>query len=91
MHGSPNTNKQDYAGVTNDKTLDSLTRESGDSPSDTDGSARNLYEEHKNEEDDNCIDPLSKKKDNIDSKLQEEIRNRLLSKKIIKSTQSGYG
>ena len=44
----PNTNKQDYAGGTNDKTRDSLTRETGDSPSDTDSCARNLYEEHKN-------------------------------------------
>ena len=31
----PNTNKQDYTGGTNDKTRDSLTRETGDSPSDT--------------------------------------------------------
>ena len=53
----PNTNKQDYAGGTNDKTRDSLTRETGDSPSDTDSSARNLDEEHKYEEDKNYIYP----------------------------------
>ena len=57
----PNTNKQDYAGGTNDKTRDSQTRETGDSRSETDGCAINLDEEHKNEEDDDYIDPLSKK------------------------------
>ena len=58
----PNTNKQDYEGGTNDKTRDSLTRETSDSSSDTDNCARNLDEEHKNEEDDDCIDPPSKKR-----------------------------
>ena len=57
----PNTNKQDYVGGTNDKTRDSQTRESGDSRSETDGCARNFSEEHKNEEDDDYIDPPSKK------------------------------
>ena len=38
----PNTNKQDYEGGTNDKTRDSLTSETRDSPSDTDSCARNL-------------------------------------------------
>ena len=75
----PNTNKQDYAGVTNDKTRDSQTHESGYSRSDTDGCARNLYEEHKNEEDDDYIDPSYIYKYMIESKLQEEVRNRLLS------------
>ena len=42
-----NTNKKDYAGGTNDKTYDSLTRETGDYQSDTDKCARNLYDEHK--------------------------------------------
>ena len=51
------TNKQDYAGCTNDKTRDYHTRESADSQSDTDGCARNIDEEHKNEEDDDYIDP----------------------------------
>ena len=51
----PNTNKQDYAGGTNDKTRDSQTRESGNSISDTYGCARNIDKEHKNEEDDNYI------------------------------------
>ena len=45
----PNTNKQDYVGVTNDKTRDSQTRESEDSRSDTDGCSINIDEEHKNE------------------------------------------
>ena len=45
----PNTNKQEYVGGTNDKTRDSHTREYEDSRSDTDGCARNLDEEHKNE------------------------------------------
>ena len=53
----PNTNKQDYSGGTNDKTRDSQTRESEDYRSDTDGFAINLNEEHKNEEDDDYIDP----------------------------------
>ena len=44
----PNTNNQDYKGGTNDNTRDSLTRETGDSLSDTDSCARNLDEEHKN-------------------------------------------
>ena len=47
-------NKQDYVGGNNDK-----TSETDDSPSDTDGCARNLYDEHKNEEDDEYIEPPS--------------------------------
>ena len=58
----PNTNKKDYAGGTNDKTRDSQTRESGDSRSETDGCARNLDEEHKNEEYDDYIEPTSIKR-----------------------------
>ena len=46
---TPYTNKQDYAGVTNDKTHDSQTREYGYSRSDTDVCARNHDKEHKNE------------------------------------------
>ena len=57
----PDTNKQGYAGGTNDKTRDSQTRESEYSQSDNDGCAINLDEEHKNEEDDDYIDPPSKK------------------------------
>ena len=53
---------QDYTGGTNDQTRDSQTRESEDSRSDTDGFARNLDEEHKNEEVDDYIDPPSKQK-----------------------------
>ena len=52
----PNTNKQDYSGGTNGETRDYMTHKTGDSPSDTDGCARNLDKEHKNEEDDNYID-----------------------------------
>ena len=58
----PKTNKQDYAGGKSYKKRDSQTRESGDSQSETGGCARNLYEEHKNEEYDNYIDPPSLKK-----------------------------
>ena len=60
----PNTNKQDNAGGTNDKTCDSQTRESEDSWSDTDSCAINLDGEQENEEDDDYIDPPSKKKYN---------------------------
>ena len=41
----PFKNKEDYIGDTNEK-----TRGSGGSPSETDGCARNLGEEHENEE-----------------------------------------
>ena len=58
----PNTNKQDYTGGTNDKTRDSQTHESEDYRSETDGCARNLDEEHKNEKYDDYIYPPSKKK-----------------------------
>ena len=55
----PNTNKKDYAGGTNDNTRDSQTHESEDSRIDTDGCARNIDEENKNEEDDDYIEPTS--------------------------------
>ena len=57
----PNTNNQDYVGSTNDKTRDSQTREYEDSTSDTDGCARNIDKEHKHKEDDDYIDPPTKK------------------------------
>ena len=60
----PYENKKDYKDGTNDKTRDSHTREISDSPSDTD-IARNLYEEYKNKEGEDYIDPPSKKKDKI--------------------------
>ena len=47
----PYKNKKDYMGGTNDKTHDSHTRETSDSPSNNDRCAKNLDEEHKNEED----------------------------------------
>ena len=50
----PYKNNQDYIGGTNEK-----TREYDDSPSDTDGCARNLDDKHKNEEDYFYIDPTS--------------------------------
>ena len=62
----PNTNKEDYAGGTNDKTRDSQTRETGDSRSETDGCVINIDEEHKNEEDDDYIDAPSKQIDRIE-------------------------
>ena len=53
-------NKKDYKGGTNDKTRDSLTRETIDYPINTDICARKIDEEHKNEEDDDYIDPPTK-------------------------------
>ena len=57
--------KQSYDGVTNDK-----ANESDDSSSDTDGCARNLDVKHKNEEDDDYIEPPSEKNVIIKSKLE---------------------
>ena len=53
----PYTNKHEYVGGANEKTRDSQTCESDDSPIDTYGCAINIDDEHKNEEDDNYIDP----------------------------------
>ena len=76
-------NKQDYGDGTNDK-----ARESDDSPSDTDGCARNFDDENKNEEDEDYIDPPSKKNDTIISNSEEDVRNRLLAKIFTQSNQS---
>ena len=57
----PYKNKKYYKGGKNYKTRDSHTCETSDSQSDDDSCARNLDEEHKNEEDDDYIDPPSKK------------------------------
>ena len=46
----PYINKKDYRGGTNDNTHDSDTRDTSVSLSDDDSFARNLDEEHKNEE-----------------------------------------
>ena len=46
MTPPPYTNKKDYKGGTNDKTRDSHTHETSDSPSDTDSCARKLYEKY---------------------------------------------
>ena len=43
----PYSNKKDYKCGKNDKTRDSHTRGTSDSPSDNDSCARNLDEEHK--------------------------------------------
>ena len=58
----PYKNKKYYDVGTNEKTRDSQTRESEDSQSDIDGCARNLDDEHKNEEYKDYIDPPLKKK-----------------------------
>ena len=75
------TNNHEYVGGTNKKKSDYQTREYEDSTSATDGCARNIDDEHKNEEVGDYIDPPLKKNDMIESKLQEEVRNMLLSKK----------
>ena len=54
------TNKKEYKGGTNDKTRDSHTLETSDSPSYCDIFAWNLDEKHKNKEDEDYIDHLSK-------------------------------
>ena len=77
----PYTNKHEYVGVANEKMRDSQTHESDDYPSDTDCCARNIDDEPNNEEDDDYIDPPSKKNDIIESKLEEDVLNRLLSQK----------
>ena len=86
----PNKNNQDYAGGTNDKTCDSQTRETVDSRSETDSCAINLDKEHKNEEDDDYIDPPSKKKVELNRNYKEKLGIGYYPKKIIKSNQSGY-
>ena len=53
----PKKNNQDYTGGTNDETNYYQTHESEDSRSDTGGCEINLDEGHKNEEDDDYIDP----------------------------------
>ena len=64
----PCKNKQDYVGGNNDK-----TRDDDDYPSDTDSCARNLDDEHKNEEDDEYIEPPSEENYRIKSKISEGI------------------
>ena len=73
----PYKNNQDYVGGNNYK-----THEYNDSQSDTDGFARNIDDEHKNEENGDYIEPLSEKNDRIKSKLEEDVRNSLLAKTI---------
>ena len=75
---------------TNDKARNSHTRETSDSTSDNDSCARNLDEEHKNEENEEYIDPPNIKKDKIDSQSHEEINKRLLLLFFLKSNLFGY-
>ena len=65
----PYTSKQYYKDGTNAKTCNSHTHETSDSPHDPNSCARNLDEEHKNEEYDDYIDPPSLKINQIDSRL----------------------
>ena len=81
----PYKNKKEYKGGTNDKTRDSHTRETSVSRSYNDSCAKNLDEEHKNEEDEEYIDPLSIKNDKIDYRSHEKISKRLLLLFFIKS------
>ena len=62
MTPHPYNNKQDYKGVTNDKTRDSHTRVTSVSRSDDDSLAINLDAENKNTEDDEYIEHPSIKK-----------------------------
>ena len=64
----PFKNKEDYIGVTNEK-----TRESYDSPSDTDGCAIHLGYKHKNEEDEEYIETPPEENDSIKSEISEGI------------------
>ena len=86
----PNTNNQDYAGGTNDNTRDSQTRETGDSWSETDSCARNIDEEHRNEEDNDYIDPPFKKKIELIRNYKNKSGIGYYTKKIIQMNQSGY-
>ena len=85
MTPPPYKNKKDYKGGTDDRTRDSHTFETSVSRSNNYSCARNLGEENKNKEYEEYIDPQSIKKDKTDSQSHEEIRKRLLFKKIIKS------
>ena len=64
----PFKNNQDYRGDNNEK-----TREYDDSPSDTDGCARNLGDEYKNEEDEEKIETPPEENESIKSKISEGI------------------
>ena len=64
----PFKNNEDYIGGTNNK-----TRESDDFPSDIDGCARNLDDEHKNEEDEEYTETTPEENNSIKSKISEGI------------------
>ena len=91
----PFTNKEDYIGGTTQK-----TSESDDSPSDTYGCARNLVDEHKNEEGEEYIETPPEENDSIKSKnsegiTEEDVIISLLAKyfshKVIKSIMFNIG
>ena len=70
----PYNNKQDYKGVTHDKTIDSHTPDSYVSINDAASVKRNLDEENKNAEDDEYIDHPPINNDKINSQSHENIR-----------------
>ena len=85
----PFKKKEYYIGSTNEK-----TRNSDDSPSENNGCARNLGEEHENEEGEKYSETAPEENDSIKSKISEEITEKysiisLLSKnfslKVIKA------
>ena len=86
----PYKNKQYYEVGTNDKTRDSLTHKTSDSPSDTVSCARNLDKEHKDEEDDDYIEPSSKKKIRLIRNYKKKSVIGYYKIKFIKSNQIGY-
>ena len=80
----PYNNKQDYKGGTQDKTIDAHKHNSDVSRHDDDSLKINLYEEIKNSEDDEYIDYPPINNDKINSQSHENIRNRLLLKKVFR-------
>ena len=85
----PYKNKRDYKSVTNDKTNDYHTHDSGVSRYDDASVARNLDEENMNTEDDEYIDHPPIKNDRINSQSHENIRNTILEKDFNESNQFG--
>ena len=79
---APFKNKEDYIDDTNEK-----TRGPNDSPSETDGCARNLGEEYENEEDEEHSENTPEINDSIKSKIskgiiEEDFMISLLSKNL---------
>ena len=78
----PFYNKWDYKGDTHDETPDSSTKYTNVYKKDDDILKRNLDKEANNANDDEYIDNQPLKFDNIKSQTQENIINRLLSKRF---------